>query len=203
MSRRRETAEPEPTGQEPQGRDRPGWIRENPLLVGSLAATIALVVVAVALDVFGGNGGASSLVTVTPTPQGSATATGQDSGPPPVTGEPTITDSGLGIIDIKVGTGETPKAGQTLVVDYTGWLSADGTKFDSSVDRGTPFEFVLGAGQVIPGWDEGIATMKVGGKRRLLIPADLAYGEAGSPPTIPANADLTFDVELLQIKDSQ
>ena len=98
-----------------------------------------------------------------------------------------------------MGSGATPKAGQTVVVDYTGWLS-DGTKFASSVDRGTPFEFVLGAGKVIAGWDEGLATMKVGGKRRLIIPASLAYGEQGRSPTIPPNAELTFDLELLEIK---
>jgi peptidylprolyl isomerase len=132
--------------------------------------------------------------------QSDATATGLDSGPPPVDAEPRFTATGLGIIDIEVGTGETPAVGQTLVVHYTGWLSADGSKFDSSVDRGTPIEFVLGVGQVIAGWDEGLSTMKVGGERRLIIPADLAYGEVGRPPTIPPNAELIFDVELLEIR---
>jgi peptidylprolyl isomerase len=114
-------------------------------------------------------------------------------------GEPTVTASGLQIIDIEVGTGDSPQSGQTVEVHYTGWL-ADGTKFDSSVDRGEPFSFVLGAGRVIAGWDEGVASMKVGGKRRLIIPPELAYGESGYPPVIPANAELTFDVELLAIK---
>ena len=86
-----------------------------------------------------------------------------------------------------------------MVVHYTGWL-ADGTKFDSSVDRGQSFSFTIGTGQVIKGWDEGVATMNVGGKRRLIIPPDLAYGESGYPPIIPANAELTFDVELLEIR---
>ena len=118
-----------------------------------------------------------------------------EGGPPAVSGEPTTTASGLQFIDIKVGTGDSPQSGQTVEVDYTGWL-ADGTKFDSSVDRGQPFSFVLGAGRVIPGWDEGVASMKVGGKRRLIIPPELGYGERGYPPVIPANAQLTFDVEL-------
>ncbi|KKK81854.1 hypothetical protein LCGC14_2809220, partial [marine sediment metagenome] len=95
--------------------------------------------------------------------------------------------------------GEAPKAEQTVVVHYTGWLESDGTKFDSSVDRGTPFSFTIGEGRVIGGWDEGLATMQVGGKRRLIIPPDLAYGESGQGP-IPANATLIFDVELLETR---
>jgi len=114
-------------------------------------------------------------------------------------GEPTVTASGLQIIDIEVGTGDSPQSGQTVEVHYTGWL-ADGTKFDSSLDKGQPFSFVLGAGRVIAGWDEGVASMKVGGKRRLIIPPELGYGASGYPPVIPANAELTFDVELLAIK---
>ncbi len=156
--------------------------------------------------VFGGDGDENvdgePSVLASPTAQAGATVTIQDSGPPPVSGEPTFSDSGLGIIDIEAGTGETPASGQIVSVHYTGWLSENGTKFDSSLDRGTPFEFVLAAGEVIAGWDEGLATMKLGGKRRLIIPADLAYGERGSPPNIPPSAELTFDVELLEIKES-
>jgi len=108
------------------------------------------------------------------------------------------TDSGLMYVDLKVGEGETPKATDKVDVHYTGTL-VDGTKFDSSVDRGTPFTFSLSGG-VIKGWLEGVATMKVGGKRRLIIPPDLGYGKRGSPPKIPADATLLFDVELLSIK---
>ncbi len=108
------------------------------------------------------------------------------------------TDSGLKYTDVKEGTGAEAKKGDTVAVHYTGWLK-DGTKFDSSVDRGQPFEFKLGVGRVIKGWDEGVAGMKVGGKRKLTIPADLAYGKRGFPPVIPADAELTFEVELLKV----
>jgi len=96
------------------------------------------------------------------------------------------------------GTGATPKHGETVTVHYTGWL-ANGTKFDSSVDRREPFAFALGTGQVIGGWDQGVATMRVGDKARLTIPPELAYGAAGYPGAIPPNATLIFEVELLSI----
>ena len=99
---------------------------------------------------------------------------------------------------ITSGTGALPKSGDTVTVHYTGWLT-DGTKFDSSVDRDDPFAFVLGQGQVIQGWDQGVATMRVGDKARLTIPAELAYGAAGYPGAIPPNATLIFEVELLSI----
>jgi peptidylprolyl isomerase len=112
---------------------------------------------------------------------------------------PTTTSSGLQYVDIKTGTGDMPKQGQTISVHYTGYL-LDGTKFDSSVDRGQPFETPIGVGRVIKGWDEGMVSMKVGGKRKLIIPFDLAYGERGYPGVIPPKATLVFDVELLSIK---
>lgn len=108
------------------------------------------------------------------------------------------TPSGLKYEDVKVGDGAEAKAGDLVRVHYTGTLE-DGKKFDSSVDHGKPFEFPLGAGRVIKGWDEGVAGMKVGGKRKLTIPPDLGYGSRGAPPAIPPNATLLFDVELLEI----
>src|SRR5438093_11614672 len=117
-------------------------------------------------------------------------------------GKPMTTASGLQIIDSKVGAGASPKSGQTCVMHYTGWLYENGQKgkkFDSSVDRNEPFEFPIGKGRVIAGWDEGVASMKVGGKRTLIIPAQLGYGARGAGAVIPPNATLTFDVELLEI----
>ena len=112
------------------------------------------------------------------------------------------TDSGLEYRDIKVGDGPSPKTGQTCVMHYTGWLwqGSKGKKFDSSVDKGEPLPFPIGRRRVIAGWDEGVATMKVGGKRELLIPPELGYGEKGYPGAIPPNATLFFEVELLEVK---
>ena len=123
---------------------------------------------------------------------------------PAISAEPTTTASGVKITDTKVGTGAEATPGQSVTVHYTGWLDGGngvkGFKFDSSVDRGEPFDFKLGAGQVIKGWDEGVAGMKVGGKRTLNIPPELGYGGAGAGSVIPPNATLIFDVELLGVK---
>ena len=119
------------------------------------------------------------------------------------TGKIMTTPSGLQISDSKVGTGATPKTGQTCVMHYTGWLyqnGAKGQKFDSSLDRGQPFEFPIGTRRVIAGWDEGVASMKVGGKRTLIIPPELGYGARGAGGVIPPNATLIFEVELLDVK---
>jgi peptidylprolyl isomerase len=127
---------------------------------------------------------------------GASTATAQ-------TGKPMTTQTGLQITDSKIGTGATPKTGQTCVMHYTGWLyenGAKGTKFDSSLDRGQPFEFPIGQRRVIAGWDEGVASMKVGGKRTLIIPPALGYGARGAGGVIPPNATLIFEVELLDVK---
>jgi FKBP-type peptidyl-prolyl cis-trans isomerase len=119
--------------------------------------------------------------------------------PTKVEGKGHSTSSGLQYWDIKVGTGPEATAGKTVSVHYTGWLT-NGKKFDSSLDSGRPFNFELGAGRVIKGWDEGVAGMKVGGKRQLRIPSDLAYGPKGVPNVIPPNSILVFDVELLGVK---
>lgn len=129
---------------------------------------------------------------------GTASAWAQDGGGKKMT----KTDSGLEFLDTKVGTGASPKQGQTCTMHYTGWLWQDGKKgkkFDSSFDHGEPLEFTLGVGQVIKGWDEGVATMKVGGKRELRIPPALGYGARGAGRVIPPNATLLFEVELLGV----
>lgn len=118
--------------------------------------------------------------------------------PTKVTGDGVKTESGLQYWDIKVGVGALAKTGDKVKVHYTGWLTT-GKKFDSSVDANSPFDFTIGAGDVIKGWDEGVTGMKVGGKRQLRIPPELAYGPEGHPPQIPPNATLIFDVQLLKV----
>ncbi len=129
----------------------------------------------------------------------SAAAGGDAAAPSAEAGAPKGAVTTLDKKDLKTGTGPAAKAGDLVRVHYTGRL-LDGTKFDSSLDRGDPFEFTLGQGQVIKGWDEGVAGMKKGGKRKLTIPSDMAYGKIGSPPKIPPDSPLEFDVELLEIK---
>ena len=139
----------------------------------------------------------AAVATAVSTPLAVQTASAQTAG------KPMTTASGLQIIDSTVGTGASPKSGQTCVMHYTGWLYENGQKgkkFDSSVDRNEPFEFPIGQRQVIAGWDEGVASMKVGGKRTLIIPPALGYGARGAGGVIPPNATLMFDVELLAVK---
>ena len=130
----------------------------------------------------------------------SAAARPNTNAPTKVTGDGVKTSSGLTYWDIRVGTGDTAKEGSRVRVHYTGWLT-NGKKFDSSVDAGTPFDFRIGNGEVIKGWEEGVAGMRVGGKRQLRIPPDLAYGAGGTPGgPIPPNATLIFDVQLLGVQ---
>jgi FKBP-type peptidyl-prolyl cis-trans isomerase FkpA len=147
-------------------------------------------------------GGNSAPATTSPTKTGAAVTQqteGNAPGIPPLTGAVEHTSSGLGYIDEQPGTGASPQTGQSVTVQYTGWLTT-GKKFDSSRDHGDPFEFKLGAGQVIRGWDQGVLGMKVGGTRTLVIPSELGYGQRGAGGVIPPNATLLFDVELLAVK---
>ena len=121
------------------------------------------------------------------------------SGPAKVSGAPQKTASGVEYWDLVQGSGEIAVPGKQVKVHYTGWLT-DGKRFDTSLETGHPFRFLLGAGRVIKGWEEGVAGMKVGGKRQLRIPPELAYGARGFPPDIPANATLIFDIELLEVR---
>ena len=147
--------------------------------------------------------GASTTTTGTTSGTTSSTSSGGMSAgataeAPAAASQEVTTSSGLRYQDLVVGTGPEATAGRTVTVHYTGWLT-NGTKVDSSVDRGRPYPFTLGAEEVIRGWDEGVAGMKVGGKRKLTIPPDLAYGPGGRPPVIPANSTLVFEVELLGV----
>ena len=125
--------------------------------------------------------------------------TSQQGAPPPVNGQPVTTSSGLQYIDVVIGTGAEAQSGQQVTVHYTGWLT-NGKKFDSSRDHGKALDFQLSKGSVIQGWVEGVAGMRVGGQRRLIIPPDLGYGARGYPPVIPPNSTLIFDVELLGVR---
>jgi len=141
---------------------------------------------------------ASAAWAASPTPAPAGTASAAKTAEPKLT----TTKSGLKYADLEIGTGAEVKTGMLVLVDYEGRL-ANGEKFDSSYDRREPYSFKIGAGQVIQGWEEGVVGMKVGGRRKLVIPPDLAYGEAGAPPRIPANATLTFEVKVLKVSNAK
>lgn len=181
----------------------------------SLGVMMTCFVLLVIIQLTGGKQAEAAAITTQPTvvtavqaaPKDQATTLTNPQANPPVNSmttpnesEPQLvtTPSGLQYKDTVVGTGAIPQPGQNVVVHYTGTLT-DGTKFDSSLDRNQPFSFRIGAGQVIKGWDEGLSTMRVGGKRQLTIPPDLGYGARGAGGVIPPNATLVFDVELLRI----
>jgi hypothetical protein len=178
------------------GSIRPSDAFSNKLVLGGAAMVVGSIVGILALILVIGGGGEASPPLTTRTPDPGAPTPAPDT-PPDVEGEEVTTESGLTIIHIREGDGESPNMGDFVEVHYTGWLEEDGTKFDSSVDRGQPSTFALG--QVIEGWNEGLQLMRVGGLARLIIPSELAYGEAGRP-SIPPNANLIFDVELLGVE---
>jgi peptidylprolyl isomerase len=170
------------------------------VIVAAVVAVVAGIIVAIVLS--GGDDNADVPPPGTPVPTATTdpNITPGPITPPALDVEPTVTASGLQIFDIVVGTGEAAVAGSTVTVHYTGWLE-DGTKFDSSLDRGVSFPVTLGQTppQVIGGWEEGLLGMQAGGKRRLIIPPELAYGEAGSGSVIPPNATLIFDIDVLEV----
>ncbi|HJY98946.1 MAG TPA: FKBP-type peptidyl-prolyl cis-trans isomerase [Patescibacteria group bacterium] len=178
---------------------------QNPASQGSgknyLFVIVFLLVLAIAGGVYVATSDKNASTQNTPLPQLASPDTIQETGESSASasGETIIMESGLQIQDEIVGTGEEATAGRVVTVNYKGTLT-DGTKFDSSYDRNEPFAFTLGAGEVIKGWDEGVAGMKVGGKRKLTVPSDLGYGDAGYPGLIPGGATLIFEVELLKVE---
>lgn len=172
------------------------------VILKNLSVLLSVAGISLSLSACAGSGGGGGGETQQSTPSAAVTPSESQavqssgsSGMLPGAGK-TTTPSGLQFEEVVVGTGASPQPGQLVSVHYTGWLP-NGTKFDSSVDRGQPFQFTLGKGEVIKGWDEGVATMKVGGKRKLTIPSSLGYGASGMPPVIPPDSTLLFDVELL------
>lgn len=171
------------------------------VIVAAAVAVAAGIVVAVVL--LNGGGSSDELVQGTPfpTPTLNPNITPGPATPPAIEAQPTVTGTGLAIYDIAVGEGPAAVAGSTVTVHYTGWLEETGTKFDSSLDRGEPFPVTLGQDppQVIAGWEEGLLGVQAGGKRRLIIPPDLAYGDTGSGSVIPPNATLIFDIDIVEV----
>jgi FKBP-type peptidyl-prolyl cis-trans isomerase len=168
-------------------------VRTKPTLVVLMVALAA-----VSLLAAGCAAAPTPTATTTPAQPQAAQPSAAPSSAAPASPGQTAAATALKIVDKTVGTGPAAKAGDMVTVDYTGWLT-DGTKFDSSIDAGTPFQFTLGKGEVIPGWDQGVAGMQVGGVRTLTIPPDLAYGTQGAGGTIPSNATLVFEIKLLRI----
>jgi FKBP-type peptidyl-prolyl cis-trans isomerase len=173
---------------------------------GSAHSRLVLIALAAALAAVALLGTACSQATTTApqsaAPAGSQPAASTTTSEAAAAPAPSPAPAQLDIKDTKVGKGKAAKVGDTVTVDYTGWLT-DGTKFDSSIDRKQPFQFKVGAGDVIEGWDKGVPGMKVGGTRVLIIPGSMGYGEQGSPPVIPPNATLKFEIKLLSIDSSQ
>ncbi len=188
------------------------WFGNPYVFAGLVASGVVIILGAIILiSVLGGGGETTLVANPTATASGVATPTlpaqspvTPPDAPPEITGEEITTSTGLKYVEILEGTGASPQTGDTVVVNYTGWRQADNKKFDSSLPNAAPFSFILGTGGVIKGWDEGVATMKIGGKRRLIVPPDLGYGASPVPPNvpdplIPGGSTLIFDIELLDI----
>lgn len=176
-----------------------GAVPKPYFLAGVIGAVVIVIVVVAVIALIASSGGGETVAVIdtpTSTPVGQTPAPTAPATPPEITGETVTTASGLQYVEITPGAGASPVIGDTVSVHYSGWLQSDNTLFDSSIPRGAPTSFVLG--EVIPGWNEGLALMLEGGKRRLIIPPDLAYGAAGNG-SIPANSTLIFDVELVDV----